>query len=45
VLVGLPLGDANTLARTKQRDKLQLRTADEASREFKDLDTAAKKSE
>jgi hypothetical protein len=45
VLVGLPLGDANVLARTKQRDKLQLRTVDEASREFKDLDTAAKKVE
>lgn len=38
VLVGLPTGDANVLARTKQRDRLQRQTLGAAEREFRELD-------
>jgi len=38
VLVGLPVGEANKLARTKQMDKLQERAMANREREFKELD-------
>lgn len=38
VLVGLPVGEANKLARTKQMDKLQERAMANRDREFKELD-------
>ncbi len=38
VLVSLPLGEANTLARTKQADRITERALDARDREFKELD-------
>jgi formiminotetrahydrofolate cyclodeaminase len=38
VLVALPVGEKNTLARTKQMDKLQERAMANREREFKELD-------
>jgi hypothetical protein len=39
VLVALPMGEANTLARTKQADKIQEKALDAREREFKELDS------
>jgi hypothetical protein len=38
VLVGLPLGDNNILARVKQQDRIQERALDAREREFEELD-------
>jgi hypothetical protein len=40
VLVGLPMGEANVLARTKQRERLQRQTAGASERAFRELDSA-----
>lgn len=40
VLVGLPLGEANVLARTKQRDRLQRQAVGASERAFRELDSA-----
>ena len=39
ILVALPMGEANTLARTKQADKIQEKALDAREREFKELDS------
>lgn len=44
VLVGLPMGEKNTLARTKQANKVAERAAGNAQREFKELDELTEKS-
>jgi hypothetical protein len=44
VLVGLPMGEKNTLARTKQNDRVAERAASSAAREFKELDELTEKS-
>jgi hypothetical protein len=44
VLVALPMGEKNTLARTKQADKIAERAAGGAEREFKELDELTEKS-
>jgi hypothetical protein len=44
VLVGLPMGEKNVLARTKQTDKVSERAAGNAQREFKELDELTEKS-
>jgi len=43
VLVGLPMGEKNTLARTKQANKIAERAAGNATREFKELDELTEK--
>lgn len=40
VLVAMPLGDANILARTKQRDRLQRQALGASERAFKELDSS-----
>ena len=44
VLVALPMGEKNVLARTKQADKIAERAAGGAEREFKELDELTEKS-
>ena len=43
VLVGLPMGEKNTLARQKHADKISERAAGNAQREFKELDDLVEK--
>ena len=43
VLVALPMGEKNTLARTKQADRVAERAAGGAAREFKELDELTEK--
>ena len=43
VLVGLPMGEKNTLARTKQANKIAERAAGNAAKEFKELDDLVEK--
>ena len=43
VLVALPMGEKNTLARTKQSDKLQLKAAQSSEDAFKELDNLVDK--
>jgi len=40
VLVAMPLGEANVLARTKQRDRLQQQALGASERAFKELDSS-----
>jgi putative hemolysin len=42
VLLALPMGEANVLARTKERDRLARAAMGRADREFKELDAAVK---
>jgi Ca2+/H+ antiporter len=42
VLVALPMGEANILARTKENDRLQRRAVSQRDREFNELDRNAK---
>lgn len=43
VLVSFPLGESNTIARTKQADKLANKALDAREREFKELDRVVEK--